>query len=157
MSVVHFACASTSMLKCCVCVAGERCPCGTWVTPALHIHMNKVDKCAPRSLPNVLGGAGGKPPTWHWCSVFVLLPVNIYFLNCIFIIFLILFLLLVYSFCVPVHQKKMWGAGFPQSNCTAMANIARTCTIQIGTWWNFWQDANLNKSAGWVYQCNTYI
>ncbi|ELU15396.1 hypothetical protein CAPTEDRAFT_176337 [Capitella teleta] len=28
---------------------GERCPCGTWVTPAIHIQSNKVDKSQPRA------------------------------------------------------------------------------------------------------------
>ncbi|XP_013410303.1 dual specificity protein phosphatase 12 [Lingula anatina] len=31
--------------------AGERCPCGAWITPAFHIQIQKVDKSSPRSLP----------------------------------------------------------------------------------------------------------
>lgn len=34
---------------------GERCPCGTWVTPAFHIQSNKVDMIKPRVVPKVPG------------------------------------------------------------------------------------------------------
>ncbi|CAH1781057.1 unnamed protein product [Owenia fusiformis] len=30
---------------------GERCPCGTWVTPAFHINAGKVDRAVPRPKP----------------------------------------------------------------------------------------------------------
>ncbi|KAJ8300148.1 hypothetical protein KUTeg_021667 [Tegillarca granosa] len=31
---------------------GQRCPCGTWVTPAFHIQTGKVDECKPVLLPD---------------------------------------------------------------------------------------------------------
>lgn len=30
---------------------GEKCPCGSWVSPAFHIRTNKVDECKPFVLP----------------------------------------------------------------------------------------------------------
>jgi len=31
--------------------AGERCPCGAWVTPAFHVQRTKVDACRTLAVP----------------------------------------------------------------------------------------------------------
>ncbi|KAI0230981.1 Dual specificity protein phosphatase 12 [Lamellibrachia satsuma] len=39
--------------------AGERCPCGRWITPSFHILSGKVDKCFPRAMPPTLQPRAG--------------------------------------------------------------------------------------------------
>lgn len=44
-----------------MCVEGERCPCGAWVTPAFHVQKAKVDVC--RSLAVAMGMLSSKSAT----------------------------------------------------------------------------------------------
>lgn len=50
---------------------GERCPCGSWVTPAIHIQSSKVDKCIPPKLP--------PPKTWiHTAPLYALISTELF-------------------------------------------------------------------------------
>lgn len=43
--------------------AGERCPCGAWVSPAFHIQRSKVDEMKPRAVQPSLVTANSVPKT----------------------------------------------------------------------------------------------
>ena len=51
---------------------GEKCPCGTWVTPAFHIQVNKVDQAIQRNIGHQQAGPFKTRPVVKPSQMFLL-------------------------------------------------------------------------------------